>query len=374
VTRKRILILLGSVCLALVLAVPLVVACAGPAPTTPAPTTPAPTTPAPTATPTPAPAEEVIKWNLQCSFSPGSTSWFVPNDFAERVGVMSNGRLEIKVFPGGAVVPGYEEFQGIREGVLDMAYSAPQYALDMFESAALFSCVSGGLSPVQQLLWYQAGGGRELQQEAFEPFGIVFLNTVAGMGEDWAYTTTPLNTVDDLRKLKMRCAGDGGEILARMSVATVYFPGSEVYESMERGVIDAFEYATAISAWNHGFHEVIDYLYLSLSRAPTDSTGFYVQKASWDELSPDLQKIVEAAAGVERSRYYAWLVNENATYLKKIEDYGVQVLPLPKAIEEAFVEEAKKFYDEKMEGNPFYAKVLESQRAFKECCELASVY
>ena len=77
---------------------------------------------------------------------------------------------------------------------------------------------------------------------------------------------------------------------------------------------------------------------------------------------------------MERSRYYAWLVKENATYLKKIEDYGVQVLPLPKAIEEAFLKEAKKFYDEKAEGNPFYAKVLESQRAFKECCELAGVY
>jgi len=370
VKRKKILMLLGSMCLALMM---VAMACTGPAPTTPAPTTPAPTTPAPT-TPTPPPEQKVIKWNLQSSNPVGAVTFPATEAFVERVGVMSNGRLEIELFPTGAIVPATKEIHGLREGVLDMAFSAGMFALDLFESAALFSCVSGGLTPTQQLLWYQAGGGRELAKEAFEPFGAIFLNAVTITGEDWGYTTTPLNTLDDLTKLKMRCAGDGGEILARMGVATVYFPGSEVYESMERGVIDAFEYSTPTSGWKHGFHEVIDYLYQSPTRAPTDPSAFFVRKASWDELSPDLQEIVEAAAGVERSRIYSELVKSDAETIEKIKDYGVQVLPLPKAIDEAFIEEANKFYDEKARGNPFYARVLESQRTFKKYCELAGVY
>jgi len=131
---------------------------------------------------------------------------------------------------------------------------------------------------------------------------------------------------------------------------------------------------SAASAYDMGFHEVIDYLYLSHSRAPADETEIWVNKDSWEKLPDDLKTIVTAAAEGELWRYYAYTVAADAVALEKIKDYGVQVLPLPKEIEDAVNEAGTKFYDEKAAKDPFYAEVLASLRAWKELCELQGIH
>ena len=287
---------------------------------------------------------------------------------------MSNGRFIIDSFPGGAIVPATEEVEGMRTGVIDFS-NCGWYHKSLDPAASLFGQVSGGPSSVQYGFWFESLGGRELSQEGLGRFGITFLEPHLLVPEDWAYTTVSLETVADLKKLKMRTFGEGGEILDRLGASTVFIPGGEVYESAQRGVINAFEYGSASSAWDMGFHEVMDYCYLSLSRAPADMAWYGCRTESYQALPDDLKAILQAACRSEIWTYYAEAVANDALVLQKFRDYGVQVLPLPKVIEDAFLAEAKAFFDEKMktEGD-FYARVLQSLRDAEETCDQLGIY
>jgi len=177
----------------------------------------------------------------------------------------------------------------------------------------------------------------------------------------------------DLKGLKMRCSGDGGEILASMGVSTVFFPGAELYESMQRGVIDAFEYASPFLNWGMGFHEVAKYLYLSPSRGPTDVAHVWVNRDAWEELTPDLQQIVFDACDAVGFDYFAESVVRDDEALVQYLDYGTEVMRLPEEVEAAFLEASQAFYAKRAAADPFYKKILDDHWAFKALCDRAGI-
>lgn len=321
----------------------------------------------------PAPAE-VINWKMQFTHDPSDPVYDIGRRFAERVTTMSNGQLNIDYYPGGALVPAMTEGEALRVGTIDIAMTnTAQYQATIPESA-LFYQMSGGLTSVQLAYWYLAGDGMDFMRASFNPMGIYPISYFVVSGEDWAYTKEPLNTLDDIKKLKMRTAGDGGEILSRMGAATVFLPGAELYESMQRGVINAFEYIGAMGAWDMGFHEVITYLYVSYTRAASDGSGFDIALTTWNELPEHLQTMLTVAGEAEIVRRHAEIVVGNAEAMVKIEDYGVIVELLPKEIADAYTAEAMKFYDEKAAGDPAYGAIVASQRKFKELMESQGIY
>jgi TRAP-type mannitol/chloroaromatic compound transport system substrate-binding protein len=272
-------------------------------------------------------------------------------------------------------VPAQEELDAMRTGILDMGHTCSAYNVALNPAFANFECVVGGMSSVQRIFWFKIGGGNELLAEGLSPFGVTLLSTAASTPEDWGYTTFPLKTLDDVKKLKMRTSGDGGEILARMGAATVNLPGGELYESMQRGVINAFEYAGASDAWAMGFHEVMDYLYVSLSRGPSDFNFFGARTESFNALPDDLKVIVKGMCESEALGFYVYTIPENAIALDKIIDYGVQVEKLPKEIEDELLKVAAEFYDEKAaKEDEYYRRVVTSQREFRRVLELQGIY
>ncbi|MCK4789237.1 MAG: hypothetical protein KAV87_36175, partial [Desulfobacteraceae bacterium] len=173
----------------------------------------------------------------------------------------------------------------------------------------------------------------------------------------------------DLKKLKMRVAGEGGEILYRMGVATVHFPSSEIYEAVQKGVIDAFESASIYINWGRAVHEIADWMYISATRAPSDQQAMSINRENWESISPDLQQTIHEVCVAEQLLWYSENVNHEAEYLVKFQEYGVNVLPLPKAIEDAYVEAAQEYYSEKAGANPEFARVLDSLNRWKTICE-----
>jgi TRAP-type mannitol/chloroaromatic compound transport system substrate-binding protein len=222
-------------------------------------------------------------------------------------------------------------------------------------------------------MWFLKGGGDELAAELYEPLNVKYVASIVGTPEIFAHTSKALNTVADMKGLKMRTAGEGGEILAKIGVATVFFPGGEIYESIQRGVIDAFEYGPPDLNWGMGFHEVAPYLYISSIRAPGGAGGFWVNEEAWADLSPDLQEIVETAVRTETMEYYTESVVFDSAALQKYLDYGTNVVSLPQPIVDAFLEAADEYFDEKGAALPFYAEVLESQRSFKSLLDLQGI-
>ncbi len=287
---------------------------------------------------------------------------------------MSQGQLIIELYYGDEIVPKQSEIHETDKGIIDATWTNSAYVMDRVPTAGLFNVVSGGLSAVQMHYWFKSGWGMEMYKKAFANMNVEVVYPCVYNPEDWCYTTKQLQTIDDLSGLKFRASGEPGLILQRLGVATVMMGGGEIYEAMKRGVIDAFEYTTAHAAWSNGFHEVADYVYLSTSRAPCDSTALFVNADRWAELPPYMQQMVREAVEAEDSRFYSASIIEDTTAQEKIKAAGVQILPLPKEIDDVYRQEAAKYYDEQAAKDPLYAEIIESQRRYKEICEMSGIY
>jgi len=296
-------------------------------------------------------------------------------ELAKRVEAASGGRMKWELFAGDEIVPGAEVIQGVRDRVIDAGASATSFVMDMFPQAGLFFQVAGGMTPIPQALWYMEGGGIELCREMFEPIDSYPLASYClSSPEVWAHSTKPLNTPADFKGLKMRALGDPANIIGLMGAAVVTVFGGEIYESTQRGVIDAFEMGTFGANWGMGFQEVAPYVYQSATRGPTDLQLFHVNKQSWNELPPDLQTMLESAVWLEALKFYGREIQQEGSYIQKFIDYGCEVQPLPKAVEDEFARLAKIYYDEKSAADPFFAKVVESQRAFQAITDSLNIH
>ena len=316
----------------------------------------------------------VTTWKLQALTTPAMRYHDVVIRIAERVKEMSGGALLIEVYPTGAIVDAGEEFGGVDKNIIDACLAGHMNQLGQYPAAGLFYQIVGGMTAAQMHLWYLAGGGDELASRMYASSNCHYVNTpLLHPPEIWCHSAIPLRTVSDLEALRIRVAGDASEILAMMGAATVTFPAIDIYESVSRGIINAFEYGEPAINWGMGFHEIADYLYLSPSRAPTGGSGLFVGEESWSRVSPELRAMVKYAAMAETRHWYAEQLVLNDGALQRYVEYGTQVAPLPQAIEEEFLSTAESFYNSKAEGDPFFNEVLQSQRAFKELCEFQDV-
>ena len=187
----------------------------------------------------------------------------------------SGGRLEVRPFVGGSVVPAYKEVDAIDQNVLQMAYTCPMYNLDKWKAAGLISSRPGGLPGEALRSWFDYAGGAELMNKMMDGYNVMtFRGALSPLpAEVFFHSKVRLDSMADIKGLKARCMGDGGEILKRMGAATVIIPGGELYEAMQRGTIDAFEYSTLASNWTMHFNEVAKYVYLSPTRGAQRSAG-----------------------------------------------------------------------------------------------------
>ncbi len=286
----------------------------------------------------------------------------------KRAEAASNGRLVFKVHPAGAISPATKELDALHRGVLDFADTCYMYYVDRWPAAAVFTAKPGGMSPMEKLGWMFEGGGHELVSEMLKDYNVKIINGAGQMAppEVFLVTNKPLNGPEDLKGIRIRSAGDGAAILDRMGAACSLMPVGEVFEAMHRGVIDAYEVASPAVNWTMGLQEAGKYLYISPVRHPYEWNPFLFNKDKWNELPADLQNIIEAAWREEAFAYYARAIIADLDGLEKFRKAGMEVLPLPKSIEDAFMKEAEAFYAERSQKDPFLAKVLESYNNYKD--------
>jgi TRAP-type mannitol/chloroaromatic compound transport system substrate-binding protein len=287
---------------------------------------------------------------------------------AEEIGIASGGRLKMSVEVGGGIAPATKEFDAVESGTLDFAVTCFMYWVDKFPACGMFTMISGGMSPMEAMAWFREGGGSDLADEMIAAYDVVIVRDGGWMGPPEAFlmTNKELKTAKDIDGLKIRGAGDGAEILSRMGAGMVMMAAGEVFESMQRGVIDAFEVASPTLNWDLGLQEAADYLYLSGTRQPYEYNPFIVNPARWNELPDDLKAIVSQVNQAETIRAYDELIRLDLENIAKFEAYGTKVLRVPTVIEDAYLETAKGFYDEKAAADPFQAKVLDSYWTFQE--------
>lgn len=281
----------------------------------------------------------------------------------------TDGRLTVKPFVGGSIVPAYKELDAVDQGVLQMCYTCPMYNLDKWPAAGLISSRPGGLPGEALRTWFNYGGGADLMNKMMEGYNVMtFPGALSPLPEEvFFHSKVKLESLKDIKGLKARCMGDGGEILKRMGAATVIIPGGELYEAMQRGTIDAFEYSTLASNWNMHFNEVAPYVYLSPTRAPSDPQVFFVSKTAWEKLPKDLQVIVQGLVDKYTQAQHEYLVYESILAVDKFKAAGNEVYKVPADIEDALVAEANTFYEEKSQKeSPIFGEIYHSMKKFGE--------
>lgn len=317
-------------------------------------------------------AKDKIVWKSSGHGPASDPSQIFHDKLCHAITEATGGRLTVKPFVGGSIVPAYKEVDAIDQGVLQMGYSAPMYNLDKWPAAGLISSRPGGLPGESLRTWFDYAGGYELLNKMMGDYNVMtFAGALAPLpAEVFFHSKVKLESLADIKGLKARCMGDGGAILKRMGAATVIIPGGQIYEAMQRGTIDAFEYSTLASNWNMHFNEVAPYVYLSPTRAPSDPQVIFVNKDAFNALPDDLKAIVKAVVSHYTQAQHEFLVAEGIKAVDKFKAAGNEVYKVPKDIEDALLAEANKFYAEKSEKeSPIFAEIYNSMKSFGEAYE-----
>lgn len=241
-------------------------------------------------------------------------------DFADNVGKMSGGELSITVYSSGELVPPFESFDAVSSGTADIYHGADYYWQGKHPAFNFFTTVPFGLTATEMDAWLMHGGGQALWDELSAQFNIKALpagNTGVQMG---GWYNKEINSVDDLKGLKIRMPGLGGEVLRRIGAAVVTLPASEIFAAFESGAIDATEW---IGPWNDlafGLHKVAKHYYYPGFHEPGPTLSMGFNKGVWDGLSEDHRAIMTAAAIEQNNRVLAEFNARNAESVVKLRD------------------------------------------------------
>ena len=249
---------------------------------------------------------------------------------ADRITAMSDGRLTVKLYAAGELVPAFEAFDAVREGTAEMSHSSSTYWVAKHKSAPFFSSVPGGLVEQEQLAWLYHGGGHALWDELYAEFGLKPFVVGATGTQMGGWFQKEINSLDDFRGLKMRIPGLAAEVINRLGATAVNMPGGEIMPALQSGVIDATEW---VGPWNDlafGFHKIAKYYYGPGFHEPTATLETFVNKQRFEALPKDLQLVVESACmgetGYTLSEFTAGNAEAQATL---IEEHGVKISTFP---------------------------------------------
>ena len=312
---------------------------------------------------------EVVKWIVQDD-NPTTTSTYMSLDrVSQAIEAASGGRFIIQANEGGAIVPADTEIEAVQRGILDGASNGPILWVGDLPQSPPFSMMVGGPTAMQYQMWYLWGEGLALMKEMFDAGGFENVKPIATIcrePETFLYTSFPVAGPEDLAGKKMRLLGDEAVIFGQLDVAAVSTPSPEIYESMQRGVIDGFQHSSLAVDWPMGFHEIVDYAYVSPLRQPTDMYVYIVNEQSWADLPNDLKWIFTELVWAEGTRHYAEWTYKNTTATADWIAAGVQVVPAPKSLEAAIVDASNAFYATRMAEDPFYDKLMKSLQNWRD--------
>ena len=318
--------------------------------------------------PTPAKAQGKIVWRGQASWGAGVPVLYETADyFAKKVAELTNGRLIIKMNPGGSIVPAYKELEGVHKGAIDIACTAATIWMGKIKAAPLFGSVPGGFEQQEYLGWLYAGGGMKLWQEMYDKNGynvhVCHPHAVIS-AENFAWSHKPIHTLADFKGLKFRTIGFWGEALQKLGARVVTLPGGEVYPALERRVLDAAEFSIPAVDKVLGFHEICKYLTVPGVHQPSLVLETLVNKKSWEKLPDDLKVAVDAAADATMVWCLSYGIKKNAEAMEFFKKKGVQIIRLSPEVQRQIKKVCEEVIEAHAKKDPFFARVWESQKKF----------
>ena len=295
---------------------------------------------------------------------------------AARIGELTDGRLDVQYFAAGERVGAFDSFDEVASGNAQAYIAADYYWKGKHPGWAPFTAIPFGMTYTEIDAWIKYGGGQELWDELAAQFGLKNLacgNTGVQMG---GWFNKEIESADDLKGLKMRIPGLGGDVMAKLGASPVSLPGGQIYENLVSGAIDATEWVGPYNDYFMKFYEAAKYYYWPGMHEPGAQIAFGMNKAWWDDLTKNEQNIIEAACNEENARTMAETNAFNGEYLNRlINDHGVQLREFNDDVYDAFgeasaevIEEAREFDDL---SKKIYDAVLEKRAELGAWTELS---
>ncbi len=288
-----------------------------------------------------------------------------PYKVAKLANEMSGGRLVIKIdLPQKHKAPlGIMDL--VKEGLYDIGYTTPVYYKGKDYKLVFFMTVPFGMTTTEQYAWYYHGGGKELSQKVYAPHGLrSYPGGSVGMSMG-GWFKKEIKSVEDLKGLKIRISGQGGDVMARLGVNAMSTPPGELYMAMETGVLDAVEWIAPAFDMAMGFHKVAPYYYTGWSK-PSGEGQYLVNKKKLDTLPEDLKVILESAIKITARELLDESNDANAkTWAQMQKEYPhIKINHFPKEIMASLKLSAKEVEEEQARKDPLYRELLESQRTY----------
>ena len=311
------------------------------------------------------PSQIVHNWKLVTTWPknlPGLGT--APENFARYVNEMSAGRMQVRVFGAGEIVPAFEVFDAVSQGAAEVGHGASYYWKGKIPASVFFTAVPFGMTAQEMNGWLHYGGGLELWQELYAPFGVIpFAGGSSGV-QMAGWFNRELKTTQDLVGLKMRIPGLAGEVFDAAGGTAVRIAGGEVYTSMQTGVIDAVEWVGPYNDRTLGLNEVAEFYYYPGWHEPGALLEFTVNAKAFAKLSPDLQAIVRAAARAANQDMLDEFTARNNESLQQLLQAGTKLRPLPDDILALLYEKSLVAMAKLRAADPRAEKIARSYDAF----------
>ena len=289
-----------------------------------------------------------------------------PERIAKLVEEMSNGQMKITVFGAGEQVPAFGVFDAVSSGSHQMGHSGGYFWKGKAPAAQFFTGVPFGLTADEINAWTNRAGGLELWREVYEPFNIYPIPAGNTGTQMFGWFNKEINSLDDIKGLKMRIPGIGGEVLKRAGGIPVTLPGGELFTALQTGVIDATEWVGPYNDLTFGFQKVAKYYYYPGWHEPGSMLELLINKDEWDALPNHLKVIIDTAAkAVNQDLLDEYTARNNKALRELVDVHGVELRKLPDDVIAEFKDIANQILEENAEKDEIVKKVYQSYKNFK---------
>lgn len=309
-------------------------------------------------------ADEVIKWRMQVLWDAATLPYKIEQRFVERVKELTGGRMEIKIFAPGSLVPTNQMLDAVQNGMFEMTKQYEGYDIGRLPHAAFTSALPCGFTDTWQLdTWFWARGGIEMLRAEYKKMGVYYLAPTI-YNEEPIHSKFPIHSIADMKGKKGRFVGVAGPVLNKLGARVTPMPTAEVYSALEKGVIDFADRGGLPANYDVGLYEVAKYIILPGFHQPVTATYYGANLDAWNKLPKDIQAILECAAREAAADLFQLNITESMAALEKFKQKGCQVIYLPKEDIMKARTVAMEVWEEYADKSPFARQVYESQTAW----------
>jgi len=309
-----------------------------------------------------------VRWKMQSTF--GSTLPHLGTSgvrFVQNLKDMSGGDLIIKFHEPGALVPSLECFDVVSKGSIQAAWTTPGYHTAKYSALAFFTTVPFGPQIGEFMAWKWFGGGNDLKQEIYDKHNLIAFDSFAIGAETSGWFKTEINSLDQIKGLKMRFFGLGAKVMEKMGVQTQLLPGADIYPALERGVIDATEFSMPTIDTKLGFHQIAKYNYFPGWHQQVSVSELLMNKDAWNKLSKPHQAMIKVGLGDSVMHTFAETEAKNFNAMTVMaEKHGVKVRRWPDATLAKFEAAWNEVVTEESKKDPLFKKVADHFYAFRK--------